>query len=224
MNIPIEDRLILVTAALIHDIGKLSSSNPAIYGGETDKGNLEAMFNEAINGANLFEECFSTDGPRLKRISQQALRAEKAAALEEEIETKKMSIEAKILQVASRYDAITGMSLTGESLSEVKAVMEFQDKDELYDPGVVKALMECVYILFPGVSVVLNSGEKALVINENEENILKPTVITFRQNSIMDLSLRDYSDIRVVDIMKTLDNRYIMDQTAIAEAGITVPE
>ena len=102
MNIPIEDRLILVTAALIHDIGKLSSSNPAIYGGETDKGNLEAMFNEAINGANLIEECFSTDGPRLKRISQQALRAEKAAALEEEIETKKMSIEAKILQVASR--------------------------------------------------------------------------------------------------------------------------
>jgi hypothetical protein len=84
--------------------------------------------------------------------------------------------------------------------------------------------MECVYILFPGVSVVLNSGEKALIINENEENILKPTVITFRQNSIMDLSLREFSDLRVVDVMKTLDNRYIFDQTAIAQAGISVPE
>ena len=224
MNIPVEDRLVLVTAALIHDIGKLGSSNPAIYGGETDPDNLGAMYNEAIHGADIIEECFSADGPRLKRISQQALRAEKAAALGEELETKKMSLEAKILQVASRYDTITGMSLTGESLSEVKAVMEFQDKDELYDPGVVKALMESVYILFPGVSVVLNSGEKALIINENEENILKPTVITFRQNSIMDLSLREFSDMRVVDVMKTLDNRYIMDQTAIAQAGISVPE
>jgi hypothetical protein len=84
--------------------------------------------------------------------------------------------------------------------------------------------MKSVYILFPGVSVVLNSGEKALIINENEENILKPTVIPFRQNSIMDLSLHEYSDMRVVDVMKTLDNRYIMDQTAIAEAGISVPD
>ncbi len=224
LNIPIEDRLVLVTAALVHDIGKLTSRNPAVFGGETDKGMLSSMYEDAIHGADILEECFSTDGSRLKRISQQALRAERASALGEEIETKKMSIEAKILLVASRYDEITGMSLTGESLSEVKAVMEFQDKDDLYDPGVVQALVDSVFILFPGVSVVLNTGEKALIINENQENILKPTVITFRMNMIMDLSLHEYSDMRVVDVMKTLDNRYIMDQNAIAQAGISVPE
>ena len=80
-----------------------------------------------------------------------------------------------------------------------------------------------MFILFPGVSVELSSGEKALVINENPSNILKPTVITFRQNKIMDLSIHDYSDIRVEDIMKTLDNRYIMDRDAISNAGINVP-
>lgn len=144
--------------------------------------------------------------------------------LGEEIEIKKMSMEAKILLVASRYDEITGMSLTGESLSEVKAVMEFQDKSDIYDPVVVRALIDSVFILFPGVSVELSSGEKALIINENPDNILKPTVITFRQNRIMDLSLHEYSDIRVEDIMKTLDNRYIMDRDAISNAGINVPE
>ncbi len=224
MNIPIEDRLVLVTAALIHDIGKISSNNPAVFGGETDTNRLADMYADAMHGTELIEECFSSDGSKLRRICQQALRAEKAAALGEELETKKMSLEAKILQVASRYDEITGMSLTGESLSEVKAVMEFQDKDEIYDPATVQALVDSVFILFPGVSVLLSSGEKALIINENQENILKPTVITFRQNSIMDLTLHEFSDIRVVDIMKTLDNRYIMDQTAIDQAGISVPE
>ena len=102
--------------------------------------------------------------------------------------------------------------------------MEFKHKDEIYDPATVQALVDSVFILFPGGSVLLSSGEKALIINENQENILKPTVITFRQNSIMDLSLHEFSDIRVVDIMKTLDNRYIMDQTAINQAGISVPE
>ena len=39
----------------------------------------------------------------------------------------------------------------------------------------------------------------------------------------MDLSNHEYSDMRVEDIMKTLDNRYIMDRDAISNAGINVP-
>ena len=70
-------------------------------------------------------------------------------------------------------------------------------------------------------SVELNTGEKALVINENPDNILKPTVISFRRNTIMMLSDRDYHDIRVTDIMKTLDNRYVMDKNAMQSAGIS---
>ena len=135
---------------------------------------------------------------------------------------KKMLPEAKILQVAGRYDEITGMSLTGESISEVRAILEFQDNEDVYDPEVVQALIDSVFILFPGVSVELSSGEKALVINENQQNILKPTVITFRQNKIMDLTDRDNADIRVVDIMKTLDNRYIMSD--VSQVGISIPE
>ena len=223
MNIPIDDRTNLVTAALLHDIGKVRSTNTAIFGGETDKDKLASMYNEAIDGCEVIEECFSSDGTKLKRICQQALRAQKAADLGEELQIKKMVKEAKILQVASKYDEITGMSLTGESKTEVKAVLEFQDNSDIYEPDVVKALVNSVYILFPGVSVELNTGEKALVINENPDNILKPTVISFRRNTIMVLSDRDYGDIRVVDIMKTLDNRYVMDKSAMQSAGIGVP-
>ncbi len=224
MNIPVEDRLTLVSAALVHDIGKMGSQNTAIYGGETDSDKIAQMYSECIQKCDILEETFSSDGPKYRRICQQALRAQKAADLGEETDNKKMIRDAKILQVASRYDEITGMSLTGDSKSEVKAIMEFQDKEDIYDPEAVRALIDSVYILFPGVSVELTTGDKALVINENQDNVLKPTVISFRNNNIMDLSLRDFSDIRVVDIMKTLDNRYIMDTAAMSNAGINVSD
>ena len=222
MNTSVENRLLLVTAALVHDIGKITSKNPAIFGGETDPEKLASMYDEAISAAEGLEEVFGSDGPMVRRICQQALRAQKDADLHLEPQIKKMLPEAKILQVAGRYDEITGMSLTGESISEVRAILEFQDNEDVYDPEVVQALIDSVFILFPGVSVELSSGEKALVINENQQNILKPTVITFRQNKIMDLTDRDNADIRVVDIMKTLDNRYIMSD--VSQVGISIPE
>ena len=223
MNLSVEDRLLLVTAALLHDIGKVGTKNTALYGGETDKGKIADLYEDAIFGCEMMEECFNADGTKLKRICQQALRAQKAIDLGEQSEIKKMVKEARILQIANKYDEITGMSLTGESSSEVKAIIEFQDNDKVYDPEAVRALIDSVHILFPGVSVELNTGEKALVINENPNNILKPTVLSFRRNMIMFLADRDYHDVRVEDIMKTLDNRYVMDKGAMQSAGLNVP-
>ena len=89
----------------------------------------------------------------------------------------------------------------------------------MYDPQVVDALIQSVNILFPGVSVELSTGEKALVLVENMQNLLRPIVLCFRDNSILDLSLPINSDIRIVDIMKTLDNRYVMDVETLKQAG-----
>ena len=58
----------------------------------------------------------------------------------------------------------------------------------------------------------LSTGEKALVLNENEENVLRPTLVSFRDNSILNLSLPENEDIHIVDIMKTMDNRYIFSK------------
>lgn len=58
----------------------------------------------------------------------------------------------------------------------------------------------------------LSTGEKALVLNENEESVLRPTVVSFRDNSILDLSLPGNEDIQIVDVMKTMDNRYIFNK------------
>lgn len=47
-------------------------------------------------------------------------------------------------------------------------------------------------------------------MSENEENVLRPTVVSFRDNSILNLALPQNEDIQIVDVMKTMDNRYIL--------------
>ena len=101
----------------------------------------------------------------------------------------------------------------------MRAIKELISKPEYYDPEIVDALIKSVHILFPGVSVELNTGEKGLVLVSNEFDILRPLVLGFRNNSILDLSLNAYKDVEIVDIMKTLDNRYVLDTEALKNAG-----
>ena len=49
----------------------------------------------------------------------------------------------------------------------------------------------------------------------NPANVLRPTVLTFSDNTLLDLSLPENRDLHVVDIVKTLDNRHIMDTDTI---------
>ena len=71
----------------------------------------------------------------------------------------------------------------------------------------------------------LNTGAKGLVLVENERNILKPLILTFNDNRIIDLGNRVYDGhIEIVDIMKTMDNRYVMNMDLLKRQGIEVEE
>ena len=210
MNISLDDQNKLIQAALIHDIGRIRSKNEAIYGAEDENNSRNMMFMETINAFDLIEDAFPSDGTALKRICNQAIHAQMDMESGTIVANRKMVTGAKILQVANAFDEMTAMNLTGESSSEVKAIKVFLDHPEFFDEEVVSALIRTVNLLFPGVSIELNTGEKALVLSENAFNVLKPTVLCFKDNSVLDLSLSVNSDIYVMDVMKTLDNRYIM--------------
>ena len=58
----------------------------------------------------------------------------------------------------------------------------------------------------------MSNGEKGLVIRHNPKNVLRPMILVFSSNKIVDLAQTlYYGDLEVVDVMKTLDNRYVMD-------------
>ena len=154
----------------------------------------------------------ATDG--LSIMQGFVVRQQKTAGphLADEKSRYKMLDGANVLLVANRYDEITAMTLQGTAQSEVKALQELLEHPKVYDPETVRALIRSINILPPGASVELSTGEKALVLNENEESVLRPTVVSFRDNSILDLSLPGNEDIQIVDVMKTMDNRYIFNK------------
>lgn len=220
MNIRLEEQMQTIYAAIVHDIGKVQMEGEIIYREDLTGEEKVQIYNAQLQTAGLIEEAF-LDGAGIRRICMQAAKmlTEKNQTEKSLAANTKVVTGARILTVANRYDELTAMSLSGEIKSEVRAIQELLDNSEIYDPQAVNALIRSVNILFPGVSVELNTGEKALVLVENPSNILRPVVLSFRDNSIVDLSLAVNDDIHIVDIMKTLDNRYIMDIATLQEAG-----
>lgn len=216
MNLRREEQLQTVMAAIVHDIGKIQLGGDLVYRDDLTEAESAQIYNAQTQSADIIESAFNPNGAGIRRICTQAAMIQRKCA---PAALNKLVAGARMLTVANRYDELTAMSLGGETKSEVLAIQELLENPDIYDPQMVDALIHSVNILFPGVSVELNTGDKALVLSENEENILRPMVLCFRDNTILDLSLKFNSDIKIVDVMKTLDNRYIMDEEALKKAG-----
>lgn len=124
----------------------------------------------------------------------------------------------KILQVADIFDHLTAMSLRREPVSELQAIRTIQDAPEAYDKDVVSALAASIHILPPGSCVDLVSGKKALVIEENPEDYARPLLLLFSDNELCDLRKPGaHPDIAIKDVMKTMDNRIVMDEKTLEQ-------
>lgn len=219
MNVRLEEQQQTVLAAIVHDLGKLKVPDEILYSVQPSEDRNDRIYLEQTKYLDVIERALG-DGLAIRRICMQALRAEyEFSKGTMSITGSKLVTGAKILLVANRYDELTGMNLQGNSESEIAAIRLFNNHPEIYDPVVVDALVRSVNILFPGVSVELSTGDKALVLSENCEEILKPTVLCFSDNSILDLALAINSDIKIIDVMKTMDNRYIMDTETVKRVG-----
>lgn len=166
-----------------------------------------------------------SSAPNVKRICVQARKGLSSLKTGEDISSVRMGNGARVLAVAETYDRMTAVQFEKEPNSEVAALKYLLDNPQIFDSRVVDALIRSINILVPGVSVELNTGEKALVLSANEQNVLRPMVLMFRDNSIVDLADMDmYEDLEIRDIMKTMDNRYVMDMNLLKQSGVEVEE
>lgn len=211
LNVRPEEQMTIVSAALVHDVGKMTLAGEIVDG---DDLNLQKRLylNKAETGAyGLIEEAFG-EGKTIRRICMQAntllgeLWGGKAG-------NAKLVLGARILAVADKYDELTAMKSGKAAMSGVKALRYLLEHPDVFDPEVVDALTKSINILVPGVSVELNTGEKVMVLAANEQDVLRPTVLSFIDNTVIDLSDKIlYDDLEIVDVMKTLDNRYAFDK------------
>lgn len=224
LNLRVDEQLETVQASIIHDIGKMTVPK-AIMDKDVLTDEEQRLIRTAeVEGFNLIDIVFSST-PNIKRICAQAQRALESLETEEDISSLKMVNGAKVLAVAETFDTMTAMHVEKAPESEVAALKHLLNNPQVYDSKIVAGLIQSINILSPGVSVELNTGQKALVLAANEQNILEPMILMFGDNSIVDLSDRNkFGDLEIKDIMKTMDNRHVMDTELLKKQGIKVEE
>lgn len=220
-----EEQQEVIIAAIVHDIGKLSVTKEVVDCDELTDEKRTRLTAAELSAYDMIERSFAA-GAAIRRICAQSQKVLDDCAWQRKDNLHmKMVTGARILAVAGTYDSLTAMQLGKPPMSEIKALKYLMDNSDYFDPQVVHGLVEAINILVPGVSVELTNGEKALVIAENQENILRPMVLNFRDNQILDLSDdRVYKEIRIEDIMRTMDNRHIMDTKTLKAHGFKVEE
>lgn len=222
MNVKLDEQLETVIAAIIHDIGKLNIPKEIVEkeGAYTsDEGNI-VDYCERMS-ADMIESAFSS-APNIKRIVSQQYRFLNDFKRGKEVQLSKAVVGAKILMVAEVFDTMTAMKNHDEPSSEIMALRYLMEHPEIFDERIVDALIRSIHILSPGCCVELTNGEKGLVLTANDANVLKPIILCFSDNRIVDLSYElIYEGLAIKDVMKTMDNRFVMDSELLQRYGKT---
>ena len=207
-----------VISALLHDIGKLDIPKPLASKSEDELSESEhkELFTIEYKGTNYLETK-QNDMPAIRTIMGQHIRLRRMERLGKVDEQARWYTDtAKILTVACAFDRLTSMNIGKEPTSELTAIRMMRHNPDFFDGNAVDALVESVNVLVAGCSVVLTNGLTGCVIKENRFNISKPVVLLFDSNTIMDLSdVRKHGTLAVKDVMKTLDNRWVIDRDFI---------
>ncbi len=206
-------------AAIVHDIGKLSIEDTLLKkGGQLDNSDRATIRHCELSGLNLIEQACHSLSPNIKRIVQQAYTQLDNFRSGKMLDMSKTMKTSKVLIVAEVFDTMTAMSYGSEPSSEVTALRYLMQNPEIFDETIVDALIHSVNFLNEGCCVELSNGEKGLVLSANNRDILKPMILMFKDNSIIDLRQQlIYNDLEIKDIMKTLDNRHIMNMDIVKQ-------
>lgn len=216
LNFTSEEQLDVVMAALLHDMHKLTLASHfadkkvSQITDEEDLLEIRKAFNDTQTQFS-FDMNISSNTKIM--ISQMHHELMSTAPLDES----SLLRGTKILQVAEVYDTMTAMKSYTEPTSEVTAIRYLINNVKQFDQETVGALIDSIHILAPGVCVTLTDGDKGIVISENNQDVLRPVVLSFNKNTVYDLSSKaTFNTVQVLDVMKTLDNRFVIDEEAIA--------
>ena len=223
MRLGMEEQVDIVTAAIVHDIGKLAEGKHLI-GKETLTTQEEVFIKNAMINGYEFVDQILTMSPEIKRYCIQFQKGLDCLNGEGSVKELKLSKASRVLMVAEMFDVMTAMQFGKAPDSPVKALFYLMEHEDLFGADTIEALIKSIHILSPGVCVELNTGEKGVVVRSNDRNILRPVVLTFEHNELRELhNNSSYSDIEIVDIMRTLDNRYVMDLDLLRANGYLPP-
>ena len=216
MSVQPSEKMDIMQSCLIHDLGKLMVPDALLMMDDPEE--LDRIFDNAQEtGFEMIDTVFSAT-PNIKRVCVQSFNLLQSLRTGREPDHMKVLTGTRVLTVADTYDKLTAISTTGqgEPMSPVLALKYLMSHPEVFNKRAVEALVESIDILRPGDSVELSNGSHALVISVNVGNILKPMVLEFSTNKMMDLSDSMFDDMDIVDVVKSMDNRYVMSKDGLS--------
>lgn len=222
MNIKPEQQVELVTAALLHDLGQIflpdeilkQTAEPS----EAVRNEIKRTYSE---GNKLCQESHSLT-PTTKKILAECHTILHIRGAQMDAEP---SVLSKILVVADAYDSITAMQLNGEPSSPYRALMHFQRNTKMYGAPIIAALTSSIDILAAGTCVELTNGLTGLVVSGDRADCCRPAILSFHDNQIYDLGdSGTFAQAKVLDVMKTMDNRPIKDPEVYIQWQKDYPE
>ncbi len=215
LKVSVEDVRDMITAALVHDMGRLYIDEKVLEKDEyqdADKKHMascEARGNKELLALPFFNE-------NVLRILEQKFMLQTDTTIKSS--NKNFVQCARILQVVEKYDDMTSMKLGKEPTSDIVALREFLGHLDVYDKSVVAALMDCLKILVPGTCVELSNHHSGIVVRANRENVLKPMILSFYDNKLYNFDEESVvATLKINDVMKTMDKRVKIERSTIEE-------
>ncbi|MBR6222194.1 MAG: HD domain-containing protein [Lachnospiraceae bacterium] len=214
-GVPLAEQTNVALEALFHDIGKLGLPyDIRVKYDDYSEEDIPLVKKCLSDGMELLKPEYGIPDKVIRVLTQwHAIEYDPGSIPED-----KLYNEVKILRVANAYDRMTAMKVKLPIMSDVAAVRFLLEHQDEFGEEYVAALVDSLHILYEGVCIELTNREKGLVIRENKREMLRPMVLGFDTNKIYDLtSDRVYSSVQIKDIMKTMDNRIIVDKKLLEE-------
>lgn len=213
LKLEFKEQLDVVVAGILYDIGSLlvPVSLRKLKKDELTEEDIKKINTYHYAGYQMLSQDYNLD-PSVKRNATLVCKALYDLGTEDEVNTLKRIPEVEILKVAAVFDNMTAMKYEEPPLSEITALRYLLAEENGFDQEVVTALVDSINILQPGVCVELSNGERGLVITEGPVDVLRPFVLSFKDNQIINLSDDAVAaEIQIADVMKTMDNRHVID-------------
>ena len=220
-----KQQLDVVVSAILHDVGSLLIP---VHIRRKRKAEITEEDEKKIRtyhyaAGQLIDGDYDMDAD-VKRIVKGLIMELYTGEMEGEDKPKVNSLGLEILKVAYAFDTMTAMNFNEEPTSEITAMRYLLNEENGFDQRVVNALIESINILHPGVCVELTNGDKGLVVKGNDDDVLTPMILSFKDNTLYNMADPSVSKvIQIKDIMKTMDNRHVVDKEMLQKySGETV--
>lgn len=217
LDFTFEEQLDVVMAALLHDLNKLLLPRTLIEKDYTFQNSTEntAIIRKSLLDAQNLIQYDPNISSNVKIMMNQHHQSELG---ESHSETSSELRGTMVIKVAEVYDSMTSMKSYCDPTSEVTSIRYLLANKKKFDTRTIMALIDSVHILPAGVCVALTDSDTGIVIAENHNDVLRPVILSFNHNTVYDLTTRSvFNKLQVLDVMKSLDNRFVMDRDLFRE-------